>query len=484
MVPLLIHGDEGRAVKRTGYLVVSVESPLGSLDDPGVRCTCDEDLAKRAGLPSYGSDLGAIDQCFLEICRSQVTNFKGHSYLSHFLCFGVGGWVYKRHPSVVDALLTEVVASLRRLFFEGVKTKNGTIFAAIAGVKGDLEFHRKYLRLERSYANVGTKSQIAMCHLCLAGRAGVPAEDYSESPQWLQTLYLERPWSMEKEPALSELPYDSTCPEDILKLDIFHVLRLGVARDIVGGVLVILLRLKFFDHEGSSVNLDDRFTRAHGHFSLWCMANSKCPGLRSFSKHFFNMVTLMSAPWASSKGSDSMLLLEWLRFVLKIQLMSPTVPGHELLLGHMLQVVEAALAIRLIHHHRLWLERSCAKNLYVNIMTLLRGYALLARSSIQLRIRAFIQKPKHHSLHHLAVFLKTELEKGATIILSPQAISCDLNEDYLGRIARLSRRVGFKLCDLRVIHRYMLKVSLLLRKRVDPQKGEVRKVWSKRWGKK
>ena len=31
VVPLLIHGDEGRAVKRTNYLVLSLETPFGSL---------------------------------------------------------------------------------------------------------------------------------------------------------------------------------------------------------------------------------------------------------------------------------------------------------------------------------------------------------------------------------------------------------------------------------------------------------------------
>lgn len=194
------------------------------------------------------------------------------------------------------------------------------------------------------------------------------------------------------------------------------------------------------------------------------------------------MVTLVSAPWASSKGSDTVLLLEWLQTVLKLELRVPTVQGHEELLGFMLQVVESCLDLRVFHHHGLWLERQCAKRVYVSIMTLLRGYSVLARYALQLKIRAFIQKPKQHSLHHIGNFLKSELLKGATLIQSPQSTSCDMNEDFVGRISRLSRRVGFQLCDLRVIERYFMKIKVLLSKRKCPTTLKVRKVWAKRWG--
>lgn len=40
VVPLMLHGDEGRAVKKTNYLVTSVESPLGSVRDSRVEAPC------------------------------------------------------------------------------------------------------------------------------------------------------------------------------------------------------------------------------------------------------------------------------------------------------------------------------------------------------------------------------------------------------------------------------------------------------------
>ncbi|CAL1148055.1 unnamed protein product [Cladocopium goreaui] len=263
-------------------------------------------------------------------------------------------------------------------------------------------------------------------------------------------------------------------PTHALQGDIFHIHKLGAARDVIGGVLIILLRLGFMDHEGSTKNMTDRFTRAHSYFAMWCSSNGKTPGLRSFSKAYFNLKTLVSAPWVNAKGSDSTLLLEWLDFTLRLNLQHPSVEGHTQLLRHMLQLVESSLAVRMVHTHRLWLERDCARRLYVKLMTVLRAYSVMAQSAMRLKIRAFVLKPKHHSLHHIAWFLKTELRKGAALIYNPQGYACEMNEDFVGRISRLSRRVGFRLCDKRVFERVFLKVTALLRRRKELRQSRSR----------
>ena len=356
VVPVILHGDEGRAVKRTNYLVVSFESPIGSLRDPTLKCSCIADLEKRCGLPSYGSDLGAIDSNYVDFCRKQTTNFKGHSYLSRFLLFGIGGWVYKNHPNVFEDLWCEVQKSLVKLFSEGVDTNSGTMFAALIAFKGDMAFQKHTMCLDRSYQNAGTVNALNLCHLCMAGEEDYPFKDYAESPGWLPTQFITRPWSEEDPPTMAGVPFDQTCPERLLQPDIFHIHKLGVARDVIGGVLILLLRLKFFDFPGSTVNIDDRFQRAHSYFALWCRARGKKAGLRSFTKAFFNMKSLISAPWANCKGSDSILLLQWLQFTLKLNIDDPVVPNHECLLKQMLQLVNASLAVRILHHHGLWLE--------------------------------------------------------------------------------------------------------------------------------
>ena len=467
VVPLLIHGDEGRAVKKTSYLIVSVETPFGSHDDPRIAggCSCQSFVDSRADLPSYGDDLNLVDEKYIKIAQKQLTNFKGHSYLSRWLIFGLGGWVYKKHTHIPTALLRELASDMRFLFEQGVVIQTGeTVYAALVAIKGDLDFHQKYLNLTRSYSHLGKKNAIQICHLCEAGAQRYPFEDFSECPGWASTMLTARPWNTQQPPALSQINFDPARPELAIGHDAFHVVKVGVGRDVIGGVLIYLLRKGFFDHAGDSTNIEQRFIRAHNSFSLWCQVQGHSPGLRSFTKLFFNMKNLMSAPWCSSKASDTRLLLTWLVFVLRLNIANPTVLGHEQHLKHMCEVCQSTLDINIMHHHGLWLERPCALRLYTCMMTCLRGYAYCGRVGLQHRIRSFIQKPKHHALHHIAYKLKVELLKGAKLISSPQMLACDVNEDFIGRISRLSRRVGFRLCDLRVCQRYYIKIAVMLKK--------------------
>ena len=69
VVPVLIHGDEGKTVKRTNYLVMSLESPIGSLDDPNLRCDCSKAMSNRSGMSSYGEDLGAVPDDLVHMAK-------------------------------------------------------------------------------------------------------------------------------------------------------------------------------------------------------------------------------------------------------------------------------------------------------------------------------------------------------------------------------------------------------------------------------
>lgn len=434
-------------------------------------------MAKLPSIPAYGT-AGDVEENTAYLGRRQITNYTGHSYLSRFLVFGIGGWIYKKQKHIVERLMEELAGSLKSLFETGLVGANGqTYFAALVGIKGDMDFHSKYWQLLRSYSNIGTTNDLMFCHRCFAGSSEYPGEDYGEQPGWLNTLDSSRPWDVNNPPPLAAIPFDRTAPERALQGDLFHLFKVGVGRDIVGGVIVTLMRKGFFDYENSSKNLPDRFVRAHSVFSLWCRSEGFSPGLRSFSKSFFNIKTMMSAPWVSSKGSDTMLLLRFCCFFLNLNIINPHVDGYKDMLRDMLEVCQSAVNLTMVHSHGAWLERDCARKLYVDLMIVLRGYAALGEQVINMQIRAFIIKPKHHGLHHLAVGLKTALEEGAVLIPSPQIYACETNEDFIGRISRLSRRVGFRLCDLRVCQRVFLKTHALFKARSKPVtvKGHVTK---------
>eukprot|EP00438_Fugacium_kawagutii_P033436 Skav208822 [mRNA] locus=scaffold667:186295:199814:+ [translate_table: standard] len=472
VIPICLHGDEGRSVKKTNYLVVSIEPVFGSQNDPRVHegCSCEAFLASRPDLPSYNPDSNTVDfdNEFAEIARKQQTNMKGHTFLSRWLMFGLGGWVNKRHPQVAKTILKALADDLAALFHEGLVLDSGErVYIGLVGIKGDMDFHAKYMCLLKSYSNLGRKSENQMCHLCEAGTGPYPFEDYREDPTWSapSSMLAVRPWDNINVPALAEIPFDLNNPELALRGDLFHIVKLGVARDITGGTLILLLRKKFFDDEHSTTNIDDRFTRAHSSFALWCLAEGKRAGLRSFTKRFFNMTSLMSAAWCSSKASDSILLLQWLVWFLKLNLQFPTVVGFEATLRDMLELCESTLALNMVYNHGLFWERSCATAFYIHCMTMLRAYSVLGNTALRLKIRAYIQKPKHHALHHVAFWVKQQLKTSTPLVLSPATFNCDMNEDYVGRVARLSRRVSIRLCDMRVAQRIFLKTAALLKRR-------------------
>ena len=468
VVPLYIHGDEGRSIKKTSYLVLSLQSAIGGTARDTKPCTCADALRARPDLPTFGTADVTLPPEARKLVQHMYTNYKGHSFLSRFLPFGVGGWIYKKNTHVLYKLFEELVQAFEDLFTTGILLKSGERFyGAIVGCKGDMDFFAKYFDLQRSYSKVIARNLGFICHECLA-TAGAQSqhgfEDFGEEPAWAQTQFTARPWSTNR--LLANLPCDAATPERMLKSDPFHVVKLGLARDLIGGMVVVLARKGFWDHDGCSREFKLRWERAHSYFVMFCQVSRLRPGVRAFTKEYFHVKNFLSAPWSNSEGSDSMILLKFMAWFLRLNLKEPVVPGYESLLQAMLQTTVAVLAMfRILHSHRLFLNRACACMLYVQCMRVVRGFKLLSLKCFQMNARAFILKPKIHALHHIAYQLKQQLVARAEFMLSPEAVSCEVDEDFIGRVSRLSRRVNVRLCDRRVIQRVFLKTRALLKKR-------------------
>ena len=469
VVPLFLHGDEGRGQKKSPYLVLSMESPIGCIPRLKGACGCRAYMESRPDLPNFGEarEYLLTDEVKRR-CLDMFTNFRSHSYLTRHLLFGARAWILKKNPQILQKLLEIIVDDFNRLMLEGIHIpKHGLMFAGIAGCKGDMDWHQKIYNLTRCYSKVQSRDVGMICHACCAA-AGANSvhnfDDFSEVPNWEPTLYTSRPFD-EPWPLLAGLPIHDQHPEKAIVGDTLHIIKLGLARDLIGGIIIVLLRRGFYDHPGSSRNFPDRLARAHSMFTLFCAARKEHPSLRSFTKDFFHIQNFLSAPWTNSKGSDSLILLRWCHFFTKLQMEHPTVEGCHELLSCMSRTCEAMLEIfRIIHSHKLFLERPCANLVYVSIMRTLRGYKKLGLMALTMNMRAFILKPKTHALHHVAVSIRKGLEAGQPLILNPEAHACEMNEDMIGRVSRLSRRVGARLMDKRVLERYFLKKRALMKR--------------------
>ncbi|CAE7849130.1 unnamed protein product, partial [Symbiodinium necroappetens] len=182
-----------------------------------------------------------------------------HLAQTRYFLFGIACSVLKKNKHVTNAVFQKLVDNFNKLLSEGVEVpKMGRIYAAVVGVKGDLDFHLKYYDLVRSYSHVGSRQAGFICHACQAS-SGVnsqhPFDDFSEDPAWLQTMHQTRPWNAT--PILASVPYDDQRPEQVIVWDLLHVLKLGVGRYLIGGALILLLRKGFMDHAGDLKNILD-----------------------------------------------------------------------------------------------------------------------------------------------------------------------------------------------------------------------------------
>lgn len=303
------------------------------------------------------------------------------------------------------------------------------------------------------------------CSLCLAEMKDTSFADASDAPLWESSLYVRRPWATT--PALAMVPHIPDAPEKVFHLDLFHLFKVGLGRDLAGSTIVVMARLGFWDSPGDSKRIDRRLQRVHGQFSLWCSSRKRAPGLRSFKVPFFNIKNKSSFAWTSSKGSDTMLLLKFLLWHVSLQLITPTdlSQKHESFLKVVRHTIQSGLQVfELLHSHGLWLHRTCAKLIYTRIMLLLRGYKQLARLTMALGQSGYAIKPKFHGIHHVGHRIRHDLMKGAQRILNPLVSACEQNEDTVGRISRLSRKLATKTLTTRLFQRHFLKKGALLRR--------------------
>ncbi|CAE7681954.1 unnamed protein product [Symbiodinium microadriaticum] len=355
-IPLALHGDEGRYLKRSNFLVLTVESVLGVQRPRRQPCDCKSDPC----LERYG-DLHGLEGAAQRKASKQECNAKGHPYLSKFLCCGMSSSQYKEHPELLDSILELLSADLRKFCIEGIDIPgHGRLYGGFLGLKGDMAFHHKVGQLSRSYYNLGKRSDIPICHLCLAGAPNVAFETVSDTPDWEGSYCMSEPW--ESPPALASVPFDPLRKAEIFRLDPFHLWRVGLGRDLVGSGIVCLCQLGYMDLEpGCSKNIDDRLVRAHALFKLWCAGTGRTPALRSFSVHNFNCKSRSKYPWANVKGSDCTLMTDWLLFFTRNQI-GDVKPEHQSFISALQQTLASAVAFwSILHSHGLWLDRYCAQ---------------------------------------------------------------------------------------------------------------------------
>lgn len=114
-----------------------------------------------------------------------------------------------------------------------------------------------------------------------------------------------------------------------------------------------------------------------------------------------------------------------------------------------------------LYHEGLFIRAPVARGIALRGLKFLHGYAKLAKMAFDRGQKRFALIPKGHYLHHQVLDLLHQSERSRWC---PNLLmyGCQLQEDYVGRPSRISRRVSPKTVPLRVLQRSFLAIRAAL----------------------
>ena len=200
-----------------------------------------------------------------------------------------------------------------------------------------------------------------------------------------------------------------------------------------------------------------------GSVRLFCLTKGyTLSGIRGFT--VLNMHASKGAfPWVGCKGSDSIILLKWLLFYVRLQLMNSHWSDMDSqVLKWMLEGCKFGLAFSQgIFGHGIFLRPKCSRNLRDAVQHFGNSYVLLADHCLRRGFNLFSLVPKLHSYMHICADLTDALSE-SRLAINPATYDCSVSEDFIGRIARHSRRISFRYIESGILNAWKVKMKFVI----------------------
>ncbi|CAK9042534.1 unnamed protein product [Durusdinium trenchii] len=226
-----------------------------------------------------------------------------------------------------------------------------------------------------------------------------------------------------------------------IRIDPAHTYAIdGVGKNFCASGLVVLMLAGWFGN-GSP---ERKFDQAYHRFTAFCKTHGKRTSIKEFSYKCLKLPvgSLRGSPRGLGKGQDAGAVGAWL--LNELEQIDLTSIEHEW--RDTLEVLRWACAginrfWRSVYGHGLWLGRDEASALIEDGWTFVEGYATLATMCSRRGMRSFYIRPKMHMFAHLLLDLKYSLQgEQCHFVINPACHCTWSDEDYIGRIARISRR--------------------------------------------
>ncbi|CAL1128311.1 unnamed protein product [Cladocopium goreaui] len=334
--------------------------------------------------------------------------------------------------------------------------------------------------LFRKYGKLAEKVGKGICPECLAGLDDLPFEDVSWNPRWLPSEGLENPWDDDDVSPLLQIPGHTARQHEIFRKDPFHIFKQTVGGHWVASAIVLLSDLGYWSSPGQSNQADVLLEVAYQdfhHFMKDEWQGHHVANIKNFTRALLHWPKIRTFPYGRFKGSDCMLMIRWLAKVIQkgvlmketnqrqgVSLLDrPLEAWHKPFLQNILLGSTASVEFfRILHTQGVWLSRETSRNLALHCYNFTNSYSGLARLCHGQGLRRFTLEPSLHYFHHYAVDVTARLQAQDSHILSPNQDNCEMDEDFVGRISRLSRAVHASTTTQRTLQRYLIKVWFVL----------------------
>lgn len=462
-VPYYLHIDEGTGLRRSAVLVISMQTVFGR-----------ETSKIFAG---NFSNFMAHSQHELEarMTRAQYHNAKGSTYLTRFLWTVLPKKSYSQKNShVYWGLLDLLATECKKLMEEGISVGGEVWFPVCLGLKGDQPALIKSGAFRRSFMNLGAGRGI--CWECCAGLPGFEFEQCGESPTWAATVGLAPPWVAGQESPLLRIPCQPSLPHGFWKRDPFHAFKQTLGGHF-GASTIILFAIDsgLWKIQGQSSDVDSMLERAFGDFRYFVChewRGNVVNHTKAFTRQTLHFPDYKKFPYARWKGSDQMLIIRWLRHVLLHGIVLPesiTRDGQSLLCfppkdwqapffkGVLDGCNSSIIFFHTLHREGVWWSRELASEMSAECRKFCISFGDLARLSHERGIARYHLEPCLHTFRHFGHDIDVALAAGCDEVLSPSTQTCEMDEDFVGKICKGSRHVHPMATNQRTIERYLLR---------------------------
>lgn len=140
----------------------------------------------------------------------------------------------------------------------------------------------------------------------------------------------------------------------------------------------------------------------------------------------------------------------WLRYVCYVDCIFPAEESAARALNHLMHV---------LYNSDMWLSREVALECIKSGTYFRSTYGFLAASSAGKGQTRFPWLPKIHSFEEIIFAMECQC-KLSTYVLNPLVESCQLDEDFIGHAAFITRHVSPRLMALRTFNRYLTQIMI------------------------